>query len=173
MPDYSNGKIYAIRCRNDNTKIYVGSTIQPLAVRFGGHKKESKTEKNTNKLLFIEVNNDWSNWYIELYENFPCSCREELCKREGEIIRLIGTLNMLVAGRDKKERRIEYREENKEKIKEMQKQYDIKRKDNRKEYYIENKDKFKEYYIENKDRIKERKRLYYLKKKEEKLKVSD
>ncbi len=60
MPDYSNGKIYTMRCRNDNTNIYVGSTIQPLAVRFGGHKKESKTEKHTNRLLFIETSSSSS-----------------------------------------------------------------------------------------------------------------
>ena len=35
MPDYSKGQIYTIRNRNDNSKIYVGSTIQSLAVRFG------------------------------------------------------------------------------------------------------------------------------------------
>jgi hypothetical protein len=44
MPDYSKGKIYTIRCRTDDTKIYVGSTIQSLAVRFGGHKDNSKRE---------------------------------------------------------------------------------------------------------------------------------
>jgi hypothetical protein len=36
------------------------------------------------------VNEDWDNWYIELYEVCPCENREQLCKREGEIIRLIG-----------------------------------------------------------------------------------
>ena len=39
MPDYTKGKIYTIRCKTDDTLIYVGSTIQPLSVRFGGHKK--------------------------------------------------------------------------------------------------------------------------------------
>ncbi len=57
------------------------------------HKACNKTEKNMKFKLYVEVNNDWSNWYIELYENYPCNNREELCKREGEIIRLIGTLN--------------------------------------------------------------------------------
>ena len=44
MPDYSNGKIYTIRNRNDDTKIYVGSTSQPLYKRFHQHKKDSKKE---------------------------------------------------------------------------------------------------------------------------------
>ena len=102
MPDYLKGQIYTIRNRNDDTLIYVGSTIQPLYKRFYVHKSHSKCEKNMNRLLYIEVNGDWDNWYIELYENYPCSCREELHKKEGEVIRLIGTLNVKIAGRDSK-----------------------------------------------------------------------
>ena len=132
MPDYSKGKIYTIRNRNDDTKIYVGSTIQPLAVRFAAHKRDCKTERCMNMKLYIEVNNNWDNWYIELYENYSCSSREELCKREGEVIRLVGNLNMIIAGRDNKQ------------------------------YYIDNADKIKQYYIDNADRIKEQKKLYYI-----------
>ncbi len=36
---------------------------------------------------------------MELYENFSCDNVEELHKREGEIIKEIGTLNRCVAGR--------------------------------------------------------------------------
>ena len=82
MLDYLNGKIYTIRNRDDDTKIYVGSTIQSLAVRFGGHKNNSKLEKCMNIKLYIEVNNDWTNWYIELYENYPCNNKEELNKEK-------------------------------------------------------------------------------------------
>jgi hypothetical protein len=193
MPDYSNGKIYTIRNRNDNTKIYVGSTIQPLYKRFGCHKKDSKREECMNRLLYIEVNNDWSNWYVELYENYPCNNRNELDKREGEVIRLIGTLNMSIAGRDKKEYKKEYYQnhtdtileknkiyykDNVEEILEKQKMY---YKDNadeilekQKMYYKDNADKIKErvnqYRKNNADKIKEKRRLRYLKEKEEKLK---
>jgi len=38
MPNYANGKIYTIRFHNSN-EIYIGSTTQSLAVRFGGHKE--------------------------------------------------------------------------------------------------------------------------------------
>jgi hypothetical protein len=187
MPDYSKGKIYTIRCRTDDNKIYVGSTIQSLAVRLGAHKRNSKKEEYMNK-LYQEVNNDWSNWYIELYENFPCSCREELHKKEGEIIRLIGNLNSIIAGRNKKEYYIEnadkikeyyienkekikkYRIENADKIKEQRKEYRIenadKIKEKNKEYNIKNADKIKEkkkeYNIENADKIKEKKKEYYI-----------
>ena len=55
MPDYSKGKIYTIRCRTDETLIYVGSTIQPLNRRFSKHKTEYKSNKKnkcSSKRLF-------------------------------------------------------------------------------------------------------------------------
>lgn len=200
MPDYSNGKIYTIRNRNDNTKIYVGSTIQPLYKRLYTHKCSSKKEEYMNRLLYIEINGDWTNWYIELYEHYPCNNRNELEKREGEIIRLIGTLNKSIAGRDDKQYRIDkadkikqyyidnadkvkeknkqYRTENAENIKEYMKTYYSKNADEMKEkakqYSIENPDRIKEkskqYYLKNADKIKEKSKQYHLKKKEEKLK---
>ena len=139
MPDYSKGQIYTIRNRNDNAKIYVGSTIQPLYKRFYSHKIDSQKERCMNMLLYKVVNNDWTNWYIELYENYPCNSKTELEKREGEVIRLIGTLNCRIEGRDKKQ----YRIDNIEKIKEREKQYRIK----------------------NADKIKEMDKLRYLNKK--------
>ena len=50
---YKNGKIYTIRCKNDDTLIYVGSTVQPLHKRFYEHKKHTYNEKSKeyNKLL--------------------------------------------------------------------------------------------------------------------------
>jgi len=42
---YKNGKIYTIRCKNDDTLIYVGSTIQPLFKRWYGHKCRVNNEK--------------------------------------------------------------------------------------------------------------------------------
>jgi hypothetical protein len=169
MPDYSKGKIYTIRNRNDDTKIYVGSTIQPLAVRFAAHKRNSTIERCMNMKLYIEVNNDWNNWYIELYENISCNNKEELCKREGEIIRLIGTLNKKIEGRDRKQ----YRIDNADKIKEENKRYYIENTEKiveyRNQYYIENAEKIKEqkkqYRIENAEKIKEQNKKYYLNKK--------
>jgi hypothetical protein len=118
MPDYTKGKIYTIRCRTDDTLIYVGSTIQPLSVRFGGHKATSNRAKYQYNLLYRNINNNWDNWYIELYEENSCENKEQLGKREGEVIRLIGTLNSAIAGRTRKE----WRYDNKDKISEQQKQ---------------------------------------------------
>ncbi len=128
MPDYSKGKIYTIRCKNDPSLIYVGSTIQSLAKRMGGHKDSKKNKiKYPNHQLYTKIE-DWKDWYIELYENCPCDNKEELLKREGEIIREIGTLNRSVAGRTKKEWEIDNAD---------------KRTKQKKEYHIDNADKLK------------------------------
>jgi hypothetical protein len=152
MPDYSKGKIYTIRNRDDYTKIYVGSTIQTLAVRFGGHKRRSNDNKKNHYKLYVEVNNNWSNWYIELYEEYPCNNKEELLKKEGEVIRLIGTLNTVIPGRTDKE----YREDTKE----IKREYDLL-------YRTINKDKRnakkKEYYENNKDLLNSKRRDNYYK----------
>ena len=90
--DYQQGKIYTIRCRDDSALIYVGSTISPLSSRWSCHKTHSVRRPNT--LLYKIINNKWHKWYIQLYEDYPCENQKQLCKREGEIIKLIGTLNI-------------------------------------------------------------------------------
>ena len=96
MPDYQKGKIYTIRNKKDTNLIYVGSTCDVyLSNRIGKHRANSKTNPNNH---FYKIIEDWNDWYIELYENYPCNSKNELTKREGEIIREIGTLNMKRAG---------------------------------------------------------------------------
>ena len=73
MPDYQNGKIYTIRCRSDNTLIYVGSTTMTLSRRIAEHRIRSKT---SNRKLYSCVNGNWDDWYIELYEEFPCNNKQ-------------------------------------------------------------------------------------------------
>jgi hypothetical protein len=159
MPDYQKGKIYTIRCHKNDKWIYVGSTIQPLSTRFGGHKRN----KNTSLYKFInnpENNTSWEDWYIELYELYPCGSKEELCKRENEVIREIATINKNGAytGLDKKEYNKERYEKNKDRILAQQKEY-------KKEHYVENRDKIskkkKEYYTENKDTLLAKHKEYY------------
>jgi hypothetical protein len=94
MDKYKNGKIYTIRYKNDDSLIYVGSTVQPLYKRFSQHKIDSKTQRLENMNLYQKFNEtDINDWYIELYEDCPCERKEQLLKREGEVIREIGTLN--------------------------------------------------------------------------------
>jgi len=129
MRDYSKGVIYTINCLNQPNDVYVGSTIQLLSVRMRGHKKDYKK----NKVLGInkDIVKDINDWVIQLYEVFPCNSRQELCRREGEVIREIGTLNKRVAGRTYKEWRTEFAEEEKQR----HRLYREKNKDYHQNYY--------------------------------------
>ena len=119
MPDYKQGKIYSVRCKTDDTLIYIGCTTQSLCERMGKHKYDSTKRPN---ICFYQYINDWNDWYIKLYENYPCDNKEQLNKREGEIIREIGTVNKQIAGRTYKEYYEDnYYEKNKEKIAEQRK----------------------------------------------------
>jgi len=155
---YKRGKVYTIRCRYDDSLIYVGSTIDKLAKRMAKHRTSEKCS------LYKLVNGDWDNWYIELYEEYPCNNKEQLEKREGEVIRAIATINQVVAGRTRKE----YYEDNCDKILEQSKKY---KEDNRdkiaeymKNYYEDNRDKIaenmKNYYEDNRDDIAKKNKKY-------------
>lgn len=186
MPkDYSNGKIYSVRFYDNDKLIYIGSTIQSLAVRFGGHKRDFGC--SLYKYIEEHYSGDFKCCYMELIEPFGCNNKDELNKREGEFIRRhkadenFITINKLIAGRTDKE----YYIDNANKIKEKMKEYYINNveniKEKRKEYYIDNaknitekrkqylvdnanniKEKRKEYYIDNADNIKEKKKQYYI-----------
>lgn len=181
MADYSEGKIYLIKFKNDPLLVYVGSTKSPLNERLSKH----KSGKGISLYKYIHENCDgnWNDWYIELYEDYPCLNKEELDRREGEITFKFkndsnyNCINKYIAGRTHKEyrqqnyeqiseKKKEYRKENKEKIKEYHKEY---RKENtekisekKKEYYEQNKqqilEKAKEYQKENKQQILEKKK---------------
>ena len=139
---YKRGVIYTIRNINDDTLIYIGSTTNNLSKRFYNHKKDCKSGKSCSLYNYIN-DDDWTDWYIELYENYPCNNKKELERREGQVIREIGTINKNIAGRIRKE----YREDN----------YDI-LKEKKKIYRIENIEKIKEYYDKNIDIIKEKRK---------------
>jgi hypothetical protein len=101
--DYTKAKIYTIRNLNNPEDIYVGSTLQNyLCQRWAAHLKACRDGKKG--LLYERMRETKTgDWYIELYENFPCNSIDELLKREGEVIRQIGTLNKNIAGRTIKE----------------------------------------------------------------------
>jgi hypothetical protein len=101
MPNYQNSKIYTIRCKTDEKLIYVGSTTQPLSKRMVEHRSKHNKDYSANysKPLYIKMREiGIDNFYIELYEDFPCERKEQLEKYEGEIIRNIGTLNKVISG---------------------------------------------------------------------------
>ena len=126
MPDYKNSRIYTVRCRTDSSLIYVGSTTRPLSRRFSAHKTQPTC--SLYKYVKEHFNGDWSDFYIELYEENQYDNVEQLNKREGEIMRAISTINKNIAGRTIK-------------------QYNIDNKDKLRIKYIFNKNKKILYYL--------------------------
>ena len=161
--DYGNSKIYAVR-NNIDDDVYVGSTCQPLSKRMALHRSDSKKQKQKASLYTKMSEMGSEHFYIELFEEYPCDNHEQLLKREGEVIRDIGTLNHQIAGRSNKQ----HRNDNKEFIKEMDRKYRElnadKIKVQRKIYVDNNKDvireKQKEYQINNRDKIHDKRKQY-------------
>jgi hypothetical protein len=159
--NYNNSKIYCIRS-NLTDKIYIGSTTQLLSKRLYEHKNHYNSHYNGGKSLYcssfeiLKV----GDYYIELLELYPCNSKEELLKREGELIRenIKNTVNKIISGRKMKE----WREDNKEYRKEYAKEYRGKHKEeinkNIKEYYNTNKEILKEKRKEKNRIIKEKKK---------------
>jgi hypothetical protein len=100
---------------------YIGSTYNGLSRRKAGHKA-----KKSNEISRLD------DFYIELLEKFPCENKDELRKREGELIRehIDKCVNVKIEGRTDKE------------------------------YYEDNKEQFKAYYEANKEVISEQRKVY-------------
>jgi hypothetical protein len=148
-PRYQRGKIYTITCEDGN--VYVGSTIQTLNDRFNGHKTKNQT-CSMYQYIHNNYNGDWSKCKIELYENYPCKNEYELEKKEGEITRIIGTINKVIAGRTRKE----WYNDNIDVILEKKKEY---YQNNIEQMFIKN----KKYYKNNKEIIKQQNKEYRIK----------
>jgi hypothetical protein len=148
--DYQNGRIYKILNTEDD-KCYVGSTCQSLAKRFSEHKK--RHQNGTGKLYEHMRNIGFDKFYIELITNYPCNTKEELRAKEGEYIREMGSLNILIAGRKKPESQKVWYWRNKD---------DQCRK--RREYHSKNQEKEckrdRSYYENNKQAVLARKKKY-------------
>jgi len=120
MTDYSKGKIYSIRSAQSE-KVYIGSTVELLARRLLSHRNKYKKWQNGKHhyVTSFELLH-YPDYYIELVEIFPCLCKEELTKREGEITRATPNyVNKRIEGRTN----AEYREDNKQRIGHIAKQY--------------------------------------------------
>ncbi len=128
MPNYSNGKIYSIRFYDNDKLIYIGSTTQILAVRFGGHKRCSRC--SLYQYIQNNYNGDFKCCYMELLDPYECNNIYELNKKEGEIIRQFKAdnnyivINKNIAGRDEKQ----YRNDNADKFKQYYQEYYQKKK---------------------------------------------
>jgi hypothetical protein len=144
--DYANGKIYTIRSFQTD-KFYIGSTTSTLTKRLSAHKAGYKKGRPCASSEIIK----YGDAYIELLEDFPCFKRDQLCKREGQLIRehKDNCVNKCIAGRTIKE----YYYDNKEHISEQMNQY-----------YNKNREKRLE-------QMKQYQREYYKRKKEEKIQL--
>lgn len=162
MVNYQNGKIYKLWSPQTD-KIYIGSTTKLLCQRLGCHKGSYKKYLNgighnitSFKLL------EYPDCSIELIENYPCNSREELNKREGELIRQYKEVcvNRCIAGRTTQE----YYDEYKERYLEYQKGYYNEHKERYQQYRDEHKDYFKEYRDTHKSYFKSYRKEYDQKK---------
>lgn len=111
MPDYSNGKIYALKSHNDTSLIYIGSTVQPLHKRHRAHRHKYKLyidNKHHYVTSFKVI--EKGNTYMELLESYDCNTKEELLKKEGEYMRSINCVNKCLAGRTTKQYYIDNKE---------------------------------------------------------------
>jgi hypothetical protein len=186
MPDYANGKIYKISSPNTD-KYYIGSTCIDLRTRLLGHNSSYRTRENRNNTYTVYQVLEHGGAIITLLENYPCTNRKDLTKREGHYICDGNCVNTRHEGRDpklnkkladrrhqqKNKERLakynkEYREKNKEKIRQQRKQYRDTEpiKISKKEYDIlyreKNKERIEKYREENKQKTRDRAmRNYY------------
>jgi hypothetical protein len=112
MPNYQNGKIYTLRSYQTDD-IYIGSTTQSLAKRKGGHKcNYTQFQKGKGHYVTSFEVVKYDDCYIELLEEYPCENRQQLEKREGELIRTTDCVNKAIAGRNSKQ----YYQDNREQL---------------------------------------------------------
>jgi len=83
--DYQNGKIYQI-VNSINNKIYIGSCATELRIRFQAHKNNSNKHKRANVEFYDFLKDNIEYCQIILIENYPCNSKNELEKREYQII---------------------------------------------------------------------------------------
>jgi hypothetical protein len=96
--DCSNGKIYMILSNNPDIQAkYIGSTIQTLAQRMAGHRRDYKRWLNGSSHS-CSIYNEFQKYgidqfHIELIEDYPCEREENLHSRENVFIRSINCVN--------------------------------------------------------------------------------
>ena len=156
--DYSKGKVYMIRSKDEDCVPYVGSTTkQYLSQRMDSHRDDyKKWKRNPEKYSFLSSFTLFEkfgieNCFIELIELFPCSCNDELRKKEREWFDKLNCVNIVkpfISKEERVEQKKIYGQENKEQIAE----------------------RMKEWCEENKEELAEKKKIYYDEHKEEILK---
>ncbi len=159
MAKYENSVIYKIikKGEKDESNIYVGST-KNFSARKSKHKstcQEKDTKKSKYKLYQIINNNGgWDNYNMEIIEEYSCSCKIDLEKREKYWIdKIKSKINDKIPTRERKE----YEKSEKRKESYKQREKSEKRKEWYKSRYEKNKEekieKSIQHYYDNKDEI--------------------
>jgi len=131
--DYTKGKIYKL-VNDKSDDVYIGSSCQSLAKRIGGHRMYYKKylEGDYHYITSSKLFENDSNVSIILIEEYPCSNKMELERRERYYIESIKCVNKFIPTRtmnewfkDNKDSVIEYKkgyyENNKDEILERSK----------------------------------------------------
>ena len=105
--NYENGKIYQL-VNFVNDYVYVGSTCGSISKRLHNHKRKYLSGQAATRKLYQMVDEiGWDNFRMILVENYPCSCRADLLKREHHHIQQVPKdrlLNMIGAYTTKEEK---------------------------------------------------------------------
>ncbi len=174
--DFSQGLIYSIICKTDETLIYVGSTTN-FTQRKNRHKTACNNEKhrdhNTPVYVMIRANGGWDSFDMKPVREFPCENNIQLVIEEERIRKdmhaNLNTYRAFLSPEERKEQIKEWNKNNTAKIAEKNKKYyeanAAKLNEDKKKYYQENSAKIaengKKYSEANKAKISERKKLYY------------
>ena len=170
--------IYKIYCKNKEiTDEYYGNTSAFRNRKYkhkGDCNNEHRLEYNTEKYKIIRSNGGWDNWeMVPIEEIKNCSLINAKIREQFHIDLNKSKMNMInayITEEQIKEKKKEYRLENRDIISEKAKQYHLENRDKllekQKEYRLENRDKIleqkKEYRLENRDTIKEKQKQYRL-----------
>ena len=120
--DYSKGKIYLIR-NTVNDLLYVGSTCQTVAQRMTGHRSRAKDTKKNYSIYKAMRELGIDKFYIEWHSDFPCERGDQLAKREGEVMRELGSRTNGYNERQAGRTRAEYYNDNVESVRAQQAEY--------------------------------------------------
>jgi len=140
MPDYQEGKIYKLTCK-ETGKVYIGSTVQKMCHRMKQHRCETANQTGSRQII------ERGNYEVEVIEHFPCDTERQLRSREQYWIDNTEDTTNRQRQYESEEAYLEY---NKEIIKKYQKEYRNERKEEHAEYC-------KKYYLKKKNDFQARK----------------
>ena len=174
--DYSNGLIYSIVCKTDETMLYIGSTTN-FTKRKSEHKKNTIDDKSKKyhiqKYVMIRANGGWDNFEMKPIKEFPCESKIQLVIEEERIrVETKANLNAMRAYRtteEHKEYNKTYNEKHKEHRTQLHKKcyetHSDKKKERSRKQYAENKEEMKEnnkeYREAHKEEIKKSRQMWY------------